>query len=200
KEKGLHTVPSYLSMLKGDDAPASLGVLRWWFALNYESILTSDDRDAFELRGQGVKVLSENELVDAQGNRAHTGQSDEYTASFAQNFTKAFADLAAKYPVYADLRNVCDLALVCSLMRNLDLPGQAGWQMPCFGNSGDYQIPLGNAPKMVESVINHRNMAKGKVVVVVSGGVKIDPNSLTEKTALVVDRKQNLGSRAGAGR
>ena len=44
-----------------------------------------------ELRGQGVKVLSENEAVDAQGNRAHTGQSDEYTASFARNFSRSRA-------------------------------------------------------------------------------------------------------------
>ncbi len=198
KEKGLHTVPSYLSMLKADEAPTSLGVLRWWFTLNYQAILTSDSRDAFELRGQGVKVLSENELVDAQGNRSHTGQSDAYTAAFADNFTKAFSDLAAKYPVYAELQNVCDLALACSLMRNLDLPGQAGWQMECFGSTGEYQPSVGNAPKMVESVINQRDLAKGRFVVVVSGGVRVDPTSLTTKSALVVDRKGNLGSRRGA--
>jgi hypothetical protein len=198
KEKGLHTVPSYLSMLKGDDAPKSLGVLRWWFALNYDAILTSDDRDAFELRGQGAKVLSENELVDAEGNRAHTGQSDEHTAAFAHNFTKAFKDLAAKYPVYAELQNVFDLALVCSLMRNLDLPGQAGWQMACFGNPEEYQVSQGNVPKMVESVINHRDLGRGRFVVVVSGGVRVDPTKLTEKSALVIDRQGTLGSRRGA--
>jgi hypothetical protein len=195
KEKGLHTVPSYLAMLKGDDAPTSLGVLRWWFTLNYDAILTTDSRDGFELRGQGVKVLSENELVDAQGNRTHTGRSDEYTSAFAQNFTKAFKDLAAKQPVYAELQNVCDLALVCSLMRNLDLPGQAGWQMQCFGGEGDYVTSVGNEPKMVESVINHRDLTKGRFVVVVSGGVRVDPSSLTTKTALKVDRQGTLGSR-----
>jgi hypothetical protein len=198
KERGPHTVPSYLSMLKADEAPSSLGVLRWWFTLNYDAILTSDSRDAFELRGQGVKVLSENELVDAQGNRSHTGQSDEHTAAFAENFTRAFKDLAAKYPVYAELQNVCDLALTCSLMRNLDLPGQAGWQMECFGSAGDYQTSVGNTPKMVESVINQRDLSKGRFVVVVSGGVRVDPTSLTAKSALVVDRKGNLGSRHGA--
>lgn len=198
KEKGLHTVPSYLSMLKADEAPTTMGVLRWWFTLNYDAILTSDSRDAFELRGQGVKVQSENELVDAQGNRSHTGQSDAYTAAFADNFTKAFNDLAAKYPIYAELQNICDLALACSLMRNLDLPGQAGWQMECFGGSGDYQPSVGNAPKMVESVINHRDLNKGRFVVVVSGGVRVDPTALTAKSALAVDRKGNLGSRRGA--
>jgi hypothetical protein len=198
KEKGLHTVPSYLSMLKADDAAATLGVLRWWFTLNYESILASADGDAFEVRGQGVKVLSENELVDAQGNRSHTGQSDEFTAAFAQNFTKAFKDLAAKYPIYAELQNICDLALVCSLMRNQDLPGKVGWQMNCFGSPGEYQVSLGNAPKMVESVINQRDLAKGRFVVVVSGGVRIDPTALTEKSALASDKQGTLDSRRGA--
>ena len=46
-----------------------------------------------------------------QGGRVHTGNSDELTSEFAHNFTEHFALLAEKYPVYAELRNVFDLAL-----------------------------------------------------------------------------------------
>ena len=39
---------------------------------------------------------------------------------------------------------------------------------------------------------------KGRFVVVVSGGVRIDPTSLTEKSALATDKQGALGSRRGA--
>ena len=60
-------------------------------------------------------MLSENELLTRQGDRIHTGQSDPLTAQFAADFTRHFEQLSQKYPVYADLRNIFDLAVVVSL-------------------------------------------------------------------------------------
>jgi len=140
-------------------------------------------------------VLSEKEMLDAQGNRTHTGKSDPLAAEFAKNFTDHFQDLAAKYPIYAELRNVFDLALVCSLMQTEDLPGQVGWQMGCFGDAQAYPVNMGHAPKMVPSVMNHRNFSRGQFVVAVSGGVKVDPQSLTARSAIKTDRAGALGSR-----
>ncbi len=113
-EDGVLDVPSYLSMIKvpPGQAPPPMDVLRWWFTLNYDSITTSAEHDAFELHGQGVKVLSENEMLSEAGQQVHTGKSDALNQQFAQNFTKHFAELAVKYPIYAELQNLCDLALV----------------------------------------------------------------------------------------
>jgi hypothetical protein len=192
KEVASHKVPSYLSMCKPNQP---MDVMRWWFTLNYDAIVATQERNAFELRGQGVKVLSESELVDAEGNRLHTGKSDPLAADFAHNFTKHFDDLAAKYPIYAELRNIFDLALVCSLIQTHDLSGQAGWQMACFNNPQAYQVERGHAPKMVDSVINHRDFSKGQFVVVVSGGVRVDPASVTAKSAIRGDTTGTLSSR-----
>ena len=93
-----------------------MGVLRWWFTLNYDAILTRD-RMAYEFRGQGVKVLSENEHLAAQGQRVHTGDSEPLNRQYAQSFTEHFAELCEKYPIYAELRNICDLALAAALVR-----------------------------------------------------------------------------------
>ncbi len=113
-EEGVLDVPSYLDMIKvpPGQPPPPMDVLRWWFTLNYEAIVASADRDAFELHGQGVKVLSENEMLTEAGQRVHTGNSDTLNQQFAQNFTKHFAELAVKYPIYAELQNLCDLSLV----------------------------------------------------------------------------------------
>jgi hypothetical protein len=141
----------------------------------------------FELRGQGVKVLSENEMLDATGGRVHTGKSDALNAQFAQNFTKHFAELSAKYPIYAELRNLCDLALVGALMRSENLPDKVRWHLLHFGDPQQYQVPLENAPQTVETVINHRVVNKVNIIVGVSGGVRIDPNSLVKPTAIKTD-------------
>ncbi len=109
-----------------------MGVLRWWFTLNYDSVVASADRRAFALRGQGVKVESENERLSAEGRRIHTGQSEELNRKFASGFTEHFEALCRKYPIYAELRNLCDLALVCALVREEGLAEKAGWHMTCF--------------------------------------------------------------------
>lgn len=194
-EPGTRDVTSYLDSikLKSGEAPPATGVLRWWFTLNYEAILASPARDAFELQGQGVQVLSENEMIAEDGSRIHTGKSDHHTALFAKNFTKAFPALAEKYHVYAELQNVFDLALVCSLIESSDLPQQVNWQQTCFLNDAQYTVPLGFAPQFVESVVNHKLINKKHVVGAVSGGVRIDAAG-TVSSSLTTDQAGQLGS------
>jgi len=188
-EEGTLGVTNYLQTVqeKGGTPPA-MSVLRWWFTLNYSALSATEGRDAFELKGPGVKVLSENELLTAIGERQHTGASDELNSRFAESFTKHFEALAAKYPVYADLRNIFDLALVAAVMKSHDLPGQVGWHLTHFGPEGDYQPELSVAPTEVESVINHRVIGGKHIVAAVSGGVTADARSLAAPQAVVVEK------------
>jgi hypothetical protein len=50
------------------------------------------------------------------GKQVNTGRSSELNAQFARNFTQHYDALAVKYPVYAELRNIFDLALVAGLI------------------------------------------------------------------------------------
>jgi hypothetical protein len=188
-EEGVLGVESYLDSI--DARPGAplppMNVLRWWFTLNYDSLRATEERDAFELRGPGVKVLSENELLDERGERIHTGKSDELNSRFAQSFTKRFEALSAKYPVYADLRNIFDLALVAAVVRSHALSEQADWHLTHFGADGGYQPELGIAPKQVESIINHRVLSGNRIVAGVSGGVTVDARQLAAKSAVKTD-------------
>lgn len=197
-EEGVPGVKSYLDLIRigpGESAPP-MGVLRWWFTLNYDAVLATEDRGAFAIRGQGVRVLSENELLAAEGQRVHTGQSEPLNRQFAQSFTDHFEDLARKYPVYAELRNLCDLALVAALLREEDVAGKVGWHMTCFGDSGAYQVELAAAPKTVQTVGNHRVIQSGNkrhTLAGVSGGVRVDPTSLVAREAIKTERYGPLG-------
>ncbi len=187
-EEGTLGVTSYLAALdpKRHDLN-NMSVLRWWFTLNYEALRATEGRDAFELRGPGVKVLSENELLDQQGERIHTGRSSEVNSQFAESFTKQFEVLAAKYPIYAELRNVFDLALVAAVVRSHNLPDKVNWHLTHFGPAGAYEPELDFAPTKVDSVINHRIINGNNLVAGVSGGVTVDARTLAATTAIKTD-------------
>lgn len=188
-EDGVLGVTSYLDSLnlaKGEAAPA-MNVLRWWFTLNYDSVAATEDRNAFRVNGPGVKVLSENELLTERGERVHTGKADELTSEFAHSFTKHFGELAARYPVYAELKNVFDLAVAAALLNAEDLPGQAGWHMTHFLDPQGYRVGLGVAPGEVETIINHRVFHGTQIVAGVSGGVAVAPRSLVARQAIKTD-------------
>lgn len=198
-EEGTLDVPSYLEMMKvpKGQTPPPMNVLRWWFTANYDAVRTTADRDAYELSGQGVKVLSENELLAANGKQIHTGQSDELTSAFAHNFTKHFAALAAKYPVYADLQNIFDLALTASLIKAEGLADRAGWQMSVFNDPRQFPLARGSAPQTVDTVINHRVVNRVHVLAAVSGGVTADCGSLVKAGAIQTDSQGVLASQHG---
>lgn len=195
-EEGTVDVPSYLELVKVQPgkSPPPMNVLRWWFAADYDALRTSADRDVYEFRGQGVKVLSENEMLTADGKQIHTGQSDEWTSQFAHNFTKHFEALAAKYPVYAELQNVFDLALAISLIKAEGLADRVGWHILCFDDPSRYVVARGHAPQEVDSVINHRVVNRVHILAAVSGGVNVDCRELVGDEAIQPDRQGALAS------
>jgi len=164
-----------------------MNVLRWWFTLNYDAVNATKAHDAFALKGPGAKVLSENEMLTERGQRVHTGDSDELNSRFAQSFTKNFETLADKYPVYAELRNIFDMALVAGLIRSQDLAGQVGWHMTHFGVDGAYEPRLDAAPKEVDSIINYRVVRDKHIVAGISGGVSVSTKGLVSAKSLKTD-------------
>ena len=192
-EEGTLGVESYLDTVaaNGGEAPP-MNVLRWWFTLNYDAIKAGEGRNVFEFAGQGVKVLSENEMLTERGERVHTGKSDELTNRFARSFTKEFDKLMARYPVYAELQNIFDLALVAEMIRAEDLAGQTNWHLTHFGDVEKFQVELAEAPVEVETVINHKVINGKKFIAGVSGGVAFRPQSLVKRDAIEMDTTGDL--------
>jgi hypothetical protein len=198
--EGVLGVKSYLDSVEvpPGQAPPPMDVLRWWFTLNYKAVLATEDRQAFEIRGPGVQVLSENELLTLQGKRVHTGKSDALNQQFAGSFTEHYDALCAKYPIYVELRNVFDLALVAALLRSEDIPSKAGWGLTCF-NDPAYPIERGAAPKQVDTVINHRVINRVHILAGVSGGVSAYPAPLVRHDKIAVDKYGRLSAEHAGG-
>ena len=181
-EPGTPGVGSYLASVS--DPTTSMSLLRWWFTLNYEAVETTTQRNAFHLQGPGVQVLSENELLTQQGQRLQTGKADLRTQQFAQSFTQHFKDLAVKYPVYAELQNIFDLALITALVRHEDLGERVDWSATHFRDAEKYRLRRSVAPTEVQSVINHRVLGGKQIVAGVSGGVTVDARPLVKTSAI----------------
>ncbi len=186
-EEPVPGVESYLDSIDPAEGIPNMSLLRWWFTLNYDVIRATPDRNAFALEGPGVQVMSENQLLTQQGKRLPTGKSDEITARFANSFTQQFELLAAKYPIYAELRNIFDLALVAALIEQEDLLSRTGWSASHLLEPQRYQLAVDHPPTEVESVINHRIIGGRQVVAGVSGGVSVDTSALVRRDAINTD-------------
>jgi hypothetical protein len=195
-EGGTKDVPSYLDLIHvpRGQAPPPLDVLRWWFTLKYDAVHATEARDAFEIRGPGAQVLSENEMLTNLGQRVHTGRSEAVNQEFANCFTQHFGELAEKYPVYADLQNLFDLALVAALVQSEGLAERVGWHMTCFGDPGQYRVKLWAAPQSVASVVGYRLVNGKHLIVGVSGGVLAEPAKFVAPAAIKADSYGALGA------
>ncbi len=194
--EGVDGVESYLSSihLRHGESPPAMSVLRWWFTLKYDTIARSEANDAFELVGQGVGVLSENEMLAEQGQRVHTGHSDPLNRQFAESFTAHFGELSQKYPVYGELRNMFDLAMAAAIIQSDRLAEKVGWKPTIFANGTQLRLPHGNVPREVETVINHRVINQRTILAGVSGGVMVAPSDVlkearaTDSTGVAIER------------
>ncbi len=180
-------IPSYFDLLKaaGQTKGAPLEALRWWLTMKYAAIAHNTDRNYFEIQGSSVLVQSENQFVNSQGQHVPTGVSEPVNLRFAQNFTQKYNELAQRDLVFADMRNIFDMALVAALCRQENLHEKAGWNLGVFAPAGAYQPVAVQAPTVVESVMNHRVYNGGKdIVVQVAGGVQADVAAMARDAKL----------------
>ncbi len=164
--KGL---PSYLDMAS---PAAATQTPRWWMTTSYEPLLKDPDGLAWELRGQGVKAMTE-EDVFVDGVRQKTGKKNAQAQKWADLMTEHFQELAAKDTVFGELRNCMDLAIVAALITRENLGEKAGYSMPVLLNQGELAITNYEAPKTVHSMASAVKKRRTWIISV-SGGVELD--------------------------
>ncbi|MGA2066992.1 MAG: DUF1598 domain-containing protein [Thermoguttaceae bacterium] len=147
--------------------------VRWFFTPDYQCVRTTGDGLAMELVGDGVKVVGEDEVVAADGQRHGSGHVDPASHAFVAAFTKVYSELADKSPVYAELRNLIDLLVAAAYLRDQDLYGKADWKMEAFSDDKVLPVETCNAPKQVPATVNV--VWRNKTAMTPFGGVQIDP-------------------------
>ena len=79
------------------------------------------------------------------GQRVHTGRTEPLNAQFARDFTKSFATLSQRYPVYAELDNLFRLAIVAAVLRREEFPQRTGWSLDDLLE--DATVPVATGPR-----------------------------------------------------
>lgn len=179
-------LPSYLDVAgaRAESFP------RWWLAANYEPLLKDAAGLAWEIRGQGVKCMTETDFVDAQGQRTRSGRAGAAARKWADRFTEHFDELANEDSSFGQLRNVMDLAVVAALLHKEGLTEHVGLELPAMRTK--YQIAEYPAPREVPSKASFINK-RGKQIVTASGGVQFFPWRVAEsfETSASLDAVRN---------
>jgi hypothetical protein len=161
---------------------------RWFFTPNYDCVRVADDNHAMELVGQGVKLIGENELVQADGSRANAAVGNKASELYCEAFTNLYPQIAARNPVYAQLRNLIDMSVAAAFIQKHDYYGQAGWKAEIILDEDKYAVETYEAPKTVETACTA--IWKGnRLMTPVGGGVHIEPTEALRPSNLLADEQ-----------
>jgi len=167
-------MPSYLTLVKSSSAPEVTAMPRWWLAPDYQPMLADQEGLAWELRGANVQVLTEDDFIAANGTRQGSGRTSALAQKWANSMTEHFGELALKLPVFGQLQNVMDLAIVAALIEREALPSRAGCDIGLLQSEQELPVLQLPAPHQVPSQASFVSRRKDYVISA-SGGVQVNP-------------------------
>jgi hypothetical protein len=146
-----------------------------------------------ELVGESVKLVGEDEVVGPDGKRRAVTQSNRASQAFVTGFTKKYGELAAKVPVFAQLRNAIDLLVAAAFIQQHDYYGQADWRAETLLSEQALPVETLPAPQQVETTVASR-WKGNQLMTPVGGGVSIHPRRALDSANLLADDEGKLGA------
>lgn len=189
-------ITSYVANAKPGSVAAN-ALQRWYFQPNYECVRVTEDHLAMELVGEGVKLSGQSEVVGGDGSRGAGGAKDPASEKFTTSFTEQYPALAAKSPVYAQLRNLIDLSIAAAFIQEQDYYGKAGWKAEVMMDEGKVAVERYEAPKQVESAVN-AIWRGNKLMTPIGGGVNIRATVALKDENLLPDEQGELKAKREA--
>lgn len=171
-------LPSFLQMFGGSRGTGSL-LPRWWLEPRYEAVLRDADGLAWNLRGASVKAMTEEDFINAQGQKEHSGKPHPLAQKWADMMTEKYGELAVAEPVFGQLQNCVDLAVVAAVVVKERLGEKAGLSMPVLLDDQSLKTEAFIAPKTVATKASVLKKSGGWVISA-SGGVLIPSWSIAD--------------------
>lgn len=191
-------MPTWIELASGG-AVAANGLQRWFFVPDYECVRISEDDLAIELVGRGVKLCGADEVVRPDGTRLSATRADKASKTFTEAFTREYAAIAAKSPVYAQLRTVIDLMVAAAYMQEHDAYGKAGWTPAMLLDEQAYGVERLPAPTKADTAI-HAVWRGTRLLTPIGGGVTAHPRLALDPPNLLMDEKGEVQAAHAAAR
>jgi hypothetical protein len=189
----LQQLPSFVSMLARSSIQKSI-TPRFWMEMDYEPLRRSEDGTVWQLSGTGVKTLSEEDFIAADGRVTGAGKGHPIATKWAETMTKHYGDLIDQDQVFAELRNLFDMSVIVALIEKENLAARSGVELETLlGHGQPVTMPVWDAPKQVPTTASLVNQSGSGAIITASGGVQLDPWSVVSH--VTVD--QDLGQLAG---
>jgi len=127
---------------------------------------------------------------------------DRVAQRWCDAMTASYDDLAKQQPIFAELVNCVDLAVVAALIRGRQLDARAGLDLGPLLDAERLPLPTYEPARTVPTVAN--GLKKGNVwLLSASGGVQFQPWQFAANVAdmadVAVSRRDALASRPAAG-
>jgi hypothetical protein len=181
---GVKELPSYLAMVPAGGRAASLP--RFWLEAEYDPIARDADELAWRLSGRRMKCLTETDLAAKEGMQRGAGAADAVAEKWCAAMTKHYDTLVTKQPVFGELVNCVDLAVVAALIKGRQLDGRAGLDLGPLVDAEKLPLPRYDAPATVPTVAS--GIKKGTTwVLSASGGVQFQPWAFAANSAAAAD-------------
>ncbi len=177
-------------------APRESVLARWWFTPNYDCVRVTLDRLAMELVGQGVQLLAEDKAVGPNGALGAGAPPGKASEAFTTSFTEKYPEIAARSPVYAQMRNCIDLLVAAAFVRQQDFYGRAAWSATTFLDEAALPVQTLHTPKQAPCVA-HSFWKGNRLLTPAGGGVSIQADLALEDARLLPDQNGALAARRG---
>ena len=166
-------LPSFVQMSKAGGTGMKNLLPRWWLAPDYKPLARDAEGLTWQLPAATVKCLTENDFFDAAGVKHQTGTSDPVSQKWAAAMSDRYEALSKAEPIFAELRNCMDLALVAALLARENLPSKSQASLPLLLGGEGLPTATMAAPKQIASQATVMN--KGHKWMIAVGGVEINP-------------------------
>ncbi|TWU19713.1 DUF1598 domain-containing protein [Allorhodopirellula heiligendammensis] len=174
--KGL---PSYLDIARNKRQSATQSP-RWWMACNYDAIARDPAGQVWKISGQGVKTLTEEDIVAADGTVVSDGRQDPLAVKWANAMTEKYDSLSKEMPIFRDLRNAMDFAVVATLITQEQLDRSSGIDLGVLrGSDSLIELPSFDLPRSLSPQCSFIHGMAGWTVTA-SGGVNINAFGVVE--------------------
>jgi hypothetical protein len=184
--------PSMLEMIQAKNAEIRTMSPRFWMECAYQPIAKSEDGMVWQIRGTGVKTLTEEAFATrTAANKDKAPKANKFASQWAEMMTERFEELAAAEPIFWELRNLMDMSVVAALIAKEELLVKANLDLAMI-NGSDNQVstPTWNVPKTVPAQCSYV-LTNRAWIVTASGGIQVDSWGVVAKTETVASLQKS---------
>jgi hypothetical protein len=160
------------------------GAPRMWMECNYQPMATDESRNVWQLRGQGVRALTENAFHNKDGQAVKANKENKFAAKWADRFTERFDEISETETVFGDLRNLMDLTVISAVIEREAMADKTGVDISTL-LSDDIRLESRPVPATLPTQCSFVNVATKGYIVTASGGVQVDSWSVAQNSEVV---------------